>query len=102
MLFNMESPCTKHIAISGHKMLRLHVATVEDFPSSADRDQLCWDLILESSKQDKLLWEKIKEIQGDDALKAQLIDYMQASFSSNIYKLMSTLADMERCHSDEG
>ncbi|KAG1742275.1 uncharacterized protein EDB91DRAFT_1052028 [Suillus paluster] len=71
----MESPRTKRIAISGHKALRLHVATVEGFPSSADRDQLCWDLILESSKQDKLLWEKMKEIQGDDALKAQLIDY---------------------------
>lgn len=74
-LFSMESPRTKRIAISGHKALRLHVATVEGFPSSADRDQLCWDLILESSKQDKLLWEKMKEIQGDDALKAQLIDY---------------------------
>jgi hypothetical protein len=75
MLSHMESPCTKHIAISGHKALRLHVATVEGFPSSADRDQLCWDLILESSKQDKLLWEKMKVIQGDDTLKAQLIDY---------------------------
>ena len=75
MLFNMESPRTKHITISGHKVLRLHVATVEGFPSSADRDQLCWDLILESNKQDKLLWEKMKEMQGNDALKAQLIDY---------------------------
>ncbi|KAG2105871.1 uncharacterized protein F5147DRAFT_746419 [Suillus discolor] len=63
--------------MSGHKALRLHVATVEGFPSSSDRDQLCWDLILESSKQDKLLWEKMKEIQGDDALKAQLIDYIR-------------------------
>jgi hypothetical protein len=75
MLCNMESPHTKCIVISGHKALRLHVATVDGFPSSADRDQLCWDLLLESCKQDKLLWEKMKEIQGDDALKAQLIDY---------------------------
>ncbi|KAG1771396.1 hypothetical protein EV702DRAFT_977376 [Suillus placidus] len=75
----MESPCTKHIAISGHKALRLYVTTVEGFPSSADRDQLCWDLIVESCKQDKLLWKKIKEIQGDDALKAQLIDYASAT-----------------------
>ncbi|KAG1731863.1 uncharacterized protein EDB91DRAFT_1058487, partial [Suillus paluster] len=74
-LSHMESPHTKRIAISGHKALRLHVTTVEGFPSSSDRDQLCWDLILESSKQDKLLWEKMKEIQGYDALKAQLIDY---------------------------
>lgn len=71
----MESPHTKHIAISGHRALHLHVATVEGFPSSSDTDQLCWDIILESSKQDKLLWEKMKEIQDDDALKAQFIDY---------------------------
>ena len=40
-LSNLNSPCTKRIAISAHKAMHLHVAIVNSFPSSCDREELC-------------------------------------------------------------
>jgi len=74
-LSNLNSPCTKCIAISAHKAMRLHVATVDGFPSSFDREKLCWDLLVSSIRDNEALWEKMMLIQSDDDLKAYLIDY---------------------------
>ncbi|KAG1734907.1 uncharacterized protein EDB91DRAFT_1056645, partial [Suillus paluster] len=74
-LSNLNSPCTKHIAISAHKAMHLHVATVNSFPSAFDREELCWDLLVSSTRDNEVLWEKMVLIQSDDDLKAYLIDY---------------------------
>ena len=74
-LSNLNSPHTKRIAISAHKAMRLHVATVDGFPSSFDREKLCWDLLVSSIRDNEALWEKMMLIQSDDDLKAYLIDY---------------------------
>jgi hypothetical protein len=75
-LSNLNSPRTKRIAISAHKAMRLHVATVNGFPSSCDREELCWNLLVSSTKENEMLWEKMSVIQSDDDLKAYLIDYV--------------------------
>ncbi|KAG2034839.1 hypothetical protein BDR03DRAFT_869144, partial [Suillus americanus] len=74
-LSNLNSLCTKHIAICAHKTMRLHGATVNSFPSAFDREELCWDLLVSSTKDNEVLWEKMSLIQSDDDLKAYLIDY---------------------------
>ncbi|KAG1885923.1 uncharacterized protein F5891DRAFT_918201, partial [Suillus fuscotomentosus] len=63
------------IAIFAHKAMRLHVATVNSFPSALDREELCWDLLVSSTRDNEVLWEKMLLIQSDDDLKAYLIDY---------------------------
>ncbi|KAG1732821.1 hypothetical protein EDB19DRAFT_1831178 [Suillus lakei] len=40
-----------------------------------DREELCWNLLVSSTKDNKVLWEKMSLIQSDDDLKAYLIDY---------------------------
>ncbi|KAG1861709.1 hypothetical protein F4604DRAFT_1587838, partial [Suillus subluteus] len=74
-LSNLNSPRTKHIAVCAHKAMRLHVATVNSFPSAFDREELCWDLLVSSTRDNNVLWEKMSLIQSDDDLKAYLIDY---------------------------
>jgi hypothetical protein len=54
--------------------MRLHVATVNGFPSSCDREELCWNLLVSSTRENEILWEKMSLIQSDDDLKAYLID----------------------------
>jgi hypothetical protein len=56
--------------------MRLHVATVNGFPSSCDREELCWNLLVSSTRENEILWEKMSLIQSDDDLKAYLIDYV--------------------------
>ncbi|KAG1842730.1 hypothetical protein F4604DRAFT_1597257 [Suillus subluteus] len=74
-LSNLNSPRTKRIAVCTHKAMRLHVATVNSFPSAFDREELCWDLLVSSTRDNDVLWEKMSLIQSDDDLKAYLIDY---------------------------
>ncbi|KAG1859309.1 hypothetical protein F4604DRAFT_1930855 [Suillus subluteus] len=74
-LSNLNSPRTKRIAVCAHKAMRLHVATVNSFPSAFDREELCWDLLVSSTRDNDVLWEKMLLIQSDDDLKAYLIDY---------------------------
>ncbi|KAG0697108.1 hypothetical protein DFH29DRAFT_812195, partial [Suillus ampliporus] len=68
-------PRTKRIAVCTHKAMCLHVATVNSFPSAFDREELCWDLLVSSTRDNEVLWEKMSLIQNDDDLKAYLIDY---------------------------
>jgi hypothetical protein len=75
-LSNLNSPRTKCIAISAHKAMRLHVATVNSFPSVLDREELCWDLLVSSTRDSEVLWEKMSLIQSDEDLETYLIDYV--------------------------
>ncbi|KAG1866347.1 hypothetical protein C8R48DRAFT_600304, partial [Suillus tomentosus] len=58
-----------------HKAMYLHLATVNSFSSALDREELCWDLLVSSTRDNEVLWENISLIQSDDDLKAYLIDY---------------------------
>ncbi|KAG2744263.1 hypothetical protein P692DRAFT_20744232, partial [Suillus brevipes Sb2] len=71
-------PRTKCIAISAHKAMRLHVATVNSFPSVLDREELCWDLLVSSTRDSEVLWEKMSLIQSNEDLETYLIDYKAA------------------------
>ena len=86
-LSDLNSPRTKRIAVSGHKAMRLHVATVQGFPSSGNRDELCWDLLVASTRHNDVLWEKMSLIQSDDVMKAQLIDYVSIAVLVVIFPL---------------
>jgi hypothetical protein len=73
----MESPQTKHIAKGGHQQMRIHTAMKQGFPNPKKHDSLCWEMLVEVTKNDPILWRKMKEeIQKDGDIKGQHIDYV--------------------------
>ncbi|KAG1784674.1 uncharacterized protein HD556DRAFT_1314887 [Suillus plorans] len=70
-LSNLNSPCTKCIAISAYKAMCLYVATVNSFSSALNREELCWDLLV-SSTRDNETWKAASQLRGEFIAKARI------------------------------
>jgi hypothetical protein len=77
------------IASMGQKALRVHVATIDAFPSANTKNQVAWTCIVDGVGDSKVLKEHLEELKGDESAKEQVITYVSLWFSlpllSNFY-----------------
>jgi hypothetical protein len=70
------------IASMGQKALRVHVATIDAFPSANAKNEVAWSCIVDSIGDSQVLKEHLEELKGDESAKEQVITYV--SFWSSL------------------
>jgi hypothetical protein len=56
--------------------MRRHVALVDSFPSSQQKESKAWDIIVDGCKGNDLLTERLTELQKDLEMKNMLVNYV--------------------------
>lgn len=73
------------IASMGQKALRVHVATIDAFPSANAKNEVAWSCIVESIGDSQVLKEHLEELKGDESAKERVITYVSFSSSLSLY-----------------
>jgi hypothetical protein len=64
------------IASMGQKALRVHVATIDAFPSANAKNEVAWSCIVDGVGDSQVLKEHLEELKGDESAKEQVITYV--------------------------
>jgi hypothetical protein len=70
------------LASIGHRALRIHVATVDAFPSCLSKYETTWSCLVEAVGDVKTLKDELDDLKGDHELKEQVIHYVSSYFSA--------------------
>lgn len=65
------------IASMGQKALRVHVATIDAFPSANAKNEVAWSCIVESVGDSQVLKGHLEELKGDESAKERVITYVR-------------------------
>lgn len=66
------------MASIGHRALRVHVATVDAFPSTFGKYETTWSCLVDAVGDVAALKEELDDLKGDEGLKEQVINYVRA------------------------
>jgi hypothetical protein len=66
------------LASIGHRALRVHVATVDAFPSALAKYETTWSCLVDAVGDVEALRDELEELRGDHELKEQVINYVRA------------------------
>jgi len=66
------------IAAMGHHMLRIHVATVDGFPSATSKDDVAWSCLVDAVGDMEGLKKNVEDIKLDSALKERVLNYVSS------------------------
>jgi len=79
------------IASMGQKALRVHVATIDAFPSANAKNEVSWSCIVDGVGDSQVLKEHLEELKGDESAKEQVITYVSAWSSLAIRSYLTLL-----------
>jgi hypothetical protein len=79
------------IASMGQKALRVHVATIDAFPSANAKNEVAWSCIVDGVGDSQVLKEHLEELKGDESAKEQVITYVSAWSSLAIRSYLTLL-----------
>ncbi|OAX31286.1 hypothetical protein K503DRAFT_787935, partial [Rhizopogon vinicolor AM-OR11-026] len=60
----------------GQKALRVHIATIDAFPSANTKNEVAWSCIVDAVGGSQVLKEHLEELKGDESAKEQVITYV--------------------------
>jgi hypothetical protein len=78
------------LASIGHRALRVHVATVDAFPSGLAKYETTWSCLVDAVGDVEALQDELEELRGDHELKEQVINYVRVYTSQPPPPLTST------------
>src|SRR6267154_722716 len=67
------------IAMLGHRALRIHVATVDGFPSTLTKNEVAWACLVDAVGDVEALKRHLEELKLDHDAKEKMITYVRAS-----------------------
>lgn len=66
------------IAAMGHRMLRIHVATVDGFPATTSKDDVAWSCLVDAVGDIEGLKRNVEDIKLDPAVKESVLNYVSS------------------------
>src|SRR5207245_441383 len=80
LLCNFDDVSLRSLAKAGQQIFHHHIAVVEAFPSTNDKERLCWKSLIQATSNSEELKDKLNSVGGDTQMKRDLIDYISFVF----------------------
>ena len=76
LLHNFKDISLRSLAKAGQQIFCHHITVVEAFPSTNDKERLCWKSLIQATSDFEELKDKLNSVGGDTQMKRDLIDYI--------------------------